>query len=855
MAAAQAATTTINPPRRKSSSAKRPAAAAAADDSDSDGATASKRTKNGDGGAPEHSDVASLSWSLEELGQLVGNLAQCLPANDLVKYSTMVEKVDWERVRFGPYSAAQCKDKWAQLMQKLRRYRTLTDLVGDAREWLKHPWLPGNGTARRQRHPGLPKKPLTPYFRYFLEKREKYAKDHPQLSMTELAKLISNKFQELPDKKKQKYKESFDRDNDVYKMELKKFKKENPDAFPDANSKQHPAGAPPPMSAPEKPQTPIQLFTVDRLKKPDLAKLDKREAHEEIRKQWAELSDGKRLKWIRRALQDQQRYELEVAEYSQAFPDFKAATKPILSKAEQEFKDKCDGKPERPPNSGYSLFSRIMLRQLKDVPAKEKMAEISQLWKNLSQGERDSYNKQATKANAKYKEKYAAYLSNLPEEERQKVEAEAATHKSSASAGAAAKGNGKAAAAANHAVGGGKGGSRVAAAPGDENRPPAGERPKPKKPLSAMFFFQQEKLAAMKERCPHMSHQEVMRALAREFSELPDRKKEKYKKMATEAKEKAIEETNGHKVKEEKTYQAPSAPSLNRRNRLFKGEPKKPPQSGYGVFSTEMLSQLVDVDPKNRMAEIAKRWNAMPDADKERYKRAVQDLQRKYNKELARFLEGLSPEDRTEYEARRARMKAKRKGGAIKAAATRKEKRRKAAAAADSAKEKEDDGSSDESSSEESSDEDEDDDEEEEEEEEDGEEDGEEKAAKSDDDDDSDSSSEEEEEEEESESGSSDSSSSDDSDEAPAVPTVPAPVAPTPKQVVAAAPKKLQMPVIKKEEAPSLPAAAVVKVEPNNKKHEEEDDDEDSSESESDSSSDSSDDDDDDDSSGSDSKD
>lgn len=149
-------------------------------------------------------------------------------------------------------------------------------------------------------------------------------------------------------------------------------------------------------------------------------------------------------------------------------------------------------------------------------------------------------------ANAKYKEKYAAYLSNLPEEERQKVEAEAATHKSSAGA-QAAKGNGKAA--ANHAVagGGGKGGnSRVA--PGDENRPPAGERPKPKKPLSAMFFFQQEKLAAMKERCPHMSHQEVMRALAREFSELPDRKKEKYKKMATEAKEKAIEETNGHKV-------------------------------------------------------------------------------------------------------------------------------------------------------------------------------------------------------------------------------------------------------------------------------------------------------------------
>lgn len=48
----------------------------------------------------------------------------------------------------------------------------------------------------------MPKKPLTPYFRYFLEKREKYSKDNPDMSMTDLAKLLSKKFQQLPDKKK-----------------------------------------------------------------------------------------------------------------------------------------------------------------------------------------------------------------------------------------------------------------------------------------------------------------------------------------------------------------------------------------------------------------------------------------------------------------------------------------------------------------------------------------------------------------------------------------------------------------------------------------------------------------------------
>ncbi|KAG0415436.1 hypothetical protein HPB47_007412 [Ixodes persulcatus] len=367
-----------NSPRRRSVAVKR-----SVDDSDSDSgaATLAKRTKNGDGSsigpndggketgvcprdrdgrrlrrwmaagdsgpnsaaardwAPRPSEapassvvcaagavagacgtsLASLSWSLEDLGHLVANLASCLPPNDLIKYNTMVEKLDWEKVRFGSYSAADCKDKWTQVMHKLRRYRTLTDLVIDARDWLKQPWPAGNSTAagaRRPKHPDLPKKPMTPYFRFYHEKREKYSRENPDLSMTELAKLISKKFQELSDKKKQKYKEGYDKDNEIYKAEMSKFKKAHPEVFADPPHK-HPQAANsspcPPDAVPEKPQTPVQLFTLDRLKKPDFSRLDKKEAHDVIRKQWAALSDGKRLKWIRRSLQDQQRYEVDFA--------------------------------------------------------------------------------------------------------------------------------------------------------------------------------------------------------------------------------------------------------------------------------------------------------------------------------------------------------------------------------------------------------------------------------------------------------------------------------------------------------------------------------------------------------------
>ncbi len=57
-------------------------------------------------------------------------------------------------------------------------------------------------THEKQKHPDFPKKPLTPYFRFFMEKRAKYAKLHPEMSNLDLTKILSKKYRELPDKKK-----------------------------------------------------------------------------------------------------------------------------------------------------------------------------------------------------------------------------------------------------------------------------------------------------------------------------------------------------------------------------------------------------------------------------------------------------------------------------------------------------------------------------------------------------------------------------------------------------------------------------------------------------------------------------
>lgn len=89
---------------------------------------------------------------------------------------------------------------------------------------------------------------------------------------------------------------------------------------------------------------------MDRLKRPEYTQLDKKEATDRIRKQWNALSDGKRIKWIRKSVQEEHRYEAELLQYQEVHPSFKPETlKAVLSKAEKELKDRYDGKPERPP--------------------------------------------------------------------------------------------------------------------------------------------------------------------------------------------------------------------------------------------------------------------------------------------------------------------------------------------------------------------------------------------------------------------------------------------------------------------------------------------------------------------------
>ncbi|KAI4552989.1 hypothetical protein MJT46_016283 [Ovis ammon polii x Ovis aries] len=92
----------------------------------------------------------------------------------------------------------------------------------------------------------------------------------------------------------------------------------------------------------------------------------------------------------------------------------------------------------------------------------------------------------------------------------------------------------------------------------------------------------------------------------------------------------------------------------------FHGEPKKPPMNAYHKFHQDLWSsrELKVVPPRERMVEISRRWQRVPQDQKELYKKQAEELQTQYKVDLDLWLRTLSPE---EYAAYREATCAKRK--------------------------------------------------------------------------------------------------------------------------------------------------------------------------------------------------
>ncbi|NXL54775.1 UBF1 factor, partial [Podilymbus podiceps] len=621
-------------------------------------------------------------WSQEDMLTLLECMKNNLPSNDGSKFKTTESHLDWEKVAFKDFSGEMCKMKWMEISNEVRKFRTLTELIMDAEEHVKNPYK----GKKLKKHPDFPKKPLTPYFRFFMEKRAKYAKLHPEMSNLDLTKILSKKYKELPEKKKMKYIQDFQREKQEFERNLARFRWQATLFLP--------------------------VFLVFWVFLPSLLFLDftplpsplalgfqatTKEVKESLGKQWSQLSDKKRLKWIHKALEQRKEYEEIMRDYIQKHPELNISeegiTRSTLTKAERQLKDKFDGRPTKPPPNSYSLYCAELMANMKDVPSTERMVLCSQQWKLLSQKEKDAYHKKCDQKKKDYEIELLRFLESLPEEEQQRVLGE------------------------EKMLGSNRKGATSPASKKSSPETGKASSEKPKRPISAMFIFSEEKRKQLQEERPELSESELTRLLARMWNDLSEKKKAKYKareaamKAQSEKKHgsdkeergklpespktaeeiwqqsvigdylarfkndrgkalKAMEATWNNMEKKEKLMwikkaaedqkryerelsemRAPPCSTNSAKKMKFQGEPKKPPMNGYQKFSQELLSngELNHLPLKERMVEIGSRWQRISQGQKDHYKKLAEEQQKQYKVHLDIWLKSLSPQERAAY--------------------------------------------------------------------------------------------------------------------------------------------------------------------------------------------------------------
>ncbi|XP_021563225.1 nucleolar transcription factor 1-B-like [Carlito syrichta] len=555
---------------------------------------------NGEADCPTDLEMAAPKgqdrWSQEDMLTLLECMKNNLPSNDSSKFKTTESHMDWEKVAFKDFSGDMCKLKWVEISNEVRKFRTLTELILDAQEHVKNPYK----GKKLKKHPDFPKKPLTPYFRFFMEKRAKYAKLHPEMSNLDLTKILSKKYKELPEKKKMKYIQDFQREKQEFERNLARFREDHPDLIQNAKK----------SDIPEKPKTPQQLWYTHEKKvylkvRPDATT---KEVKDSLGKQWSQLSDKKRLKWIHKALEQRKEYEkhpeLNISE--------EGITKSTLTKAERQLKDKFDGRPTKPPPNSYSLYCAELMANMKDVPSTERMVLCSQQWKLLSQKEKDAYHKKCDQKKKDYEVELLRFL-----------EADAGPPLPQA-----------------------KYKAREAALKAQSERKPGAEREErgklPESPKRAEEIWQQSVIGDYLARFKN-DRVKALKAMEMTWNNMEKKEKLMWIKKAAEDQKRYERELS--------EMRAPPAAANSSKKMKFQGEPKKPPMNGYQKFSQELLSngELNHLPLKERMVEIGSRWQRISQSQKEHYKKLAEEQQKQYKVHLDLWVKSLSPQDRAAY--------------------------------------------------------------------------------------------------------------------------------------------------------------------------------------------------------------
>uniref|UniRef100_A0A4W5JX61 HMG box domain-containing protein n=1 Tax=Hucho hucho TaxID=62062 RepID=A0A4W5JX61_9TELE len=437
------------------------------------------------------------AWGREDLIKLLHGIKENIPKGDTSIYTKGEGTLEWDKVAFGPYSPQMCHQKWKDLSKKLRKMRSLAELVTEAEVAFENPFQGQNWKI----HPDFPRRPNPPNGIFAKENFKKFKKQQPEMIASELFKFINDQYNELPEHMKAKYIAKFKKEKEMYEKSMRKLRKEYSGGKKVRKDR---------LKNIKGPLTPHGLWYRHERRKfllanPD-AKGDCIRQSIEQKKRWSELPDKEKLKWIKRSLEQQTQYEEEMEKHPESNGSRKAKHKPLLRKSERLLKDLADGKPDKPPLKGYNLFCKeqkaIILGE--GVPNNQYLVICSHRWKTMTKSKKEAYQRRCDKLKKEYEVNMSRFLCTVTDKEQHRILLE--NRKSMLI-------------------------STLAAQKGTKNK----FQCEPKKPPEwGHTLFYSEKMAELRAESNHLSSRECMAMASPLWKNLAQKEKEHYQRIAQE---------------------------------------------------------------------------------------------------------------------------------------------------------------------------------------------------------------------------------------------------------------------------------------------------------------------------------
>ncbi|XP_041732695.1 nucleolar transcription factor 1-like isoform X2 [Coregonus clupeaformis] len=441
---------------------------------------------------------SKVAWGREDLIKLLHGIKENIPKGDTSIYTKGERTLEWDKVAFHPYSPQMCHQKWKELSIKLRKMRSLAELVTEAEGAFENPFQGQNWKI----HPDFPRRPNPPNSIFSKENFKRFEKQQPEMMASELFTFINEKYSELPEHKKAIYIAKFQKEKELYEKSMRRLRKE----YTGVKKVRRDC-----LKNIKGPLTPHGLWYRHERRKFLLANPDARgdciRQSIEQKKRWSELPDKEKLKWIKRSLEQQTQYEEEeMEEHPESKGSRKAKHKPLLRKSERLLKDLADGKPDKPPWNGYNLFCKEQkaIIQGEGVPNTQYMVICSQRWKTMTKSKKEAYQRRCDKLKKEYEVNMNRFLCTVTDKEQQRILVE--NRKSVQT-------------------------STLAAQKGTKIKF-QGEPKKPPEWGHTMFYS--EKMAELRAESSHLSSRECMAVVSPLWKKLSQKEKECYQRMAQE---------------------------------------------------------------------------------------------------------------------------------------------------------------------------------------------------------------------------------------------------------------------------------------------------------------------------------